>query len=341
MRSLALGLLPMGLLLSSSPTWAASDELSVAIVEREVVTLPRVSQPAVIDGVRSDTCWAEARSFRLRAPDGAGPASGTEARVCRDEATLYVLFTVTDPGSERATRPREGQDWRPEDVPSVEILVDMGAEARSYQQLGVSRFNDRLAVKYFGGGALDDREWRPEWQSATTRSKDGFVAEIAVPWASLGLPPIRGSLMGLNLIANRSGANGPLCWQGDVKTMLNPAGFGVVAFRMDKDADRPELFIQDITIVDGSCSVTVGARGRGYPSSNFAFFHRLTVPGARPAESLTAMDLRNHRKSTLVIGPVRATESGPASLIIAAKRKSEVLCIRAVTFMVEAAPTGR
>jgi len=317
---------------------ADEPEAGVAYTVRDVITIGSTERPPAIDGKGDDLTWGRGTKIPLVVPgsDGRAPANEVVAQVTRDDTALYVLFAVDDRKTERrGTKPTAAAPiWEQH---SVELVLDLGADARSYHHFAVNEDNQQFAMAFLEGGGFANPVPQGSWASATGRSAQGWLAEIAIPWESIGLAPKAGMLMGMNLIANQPGGNGTVSYQGDATNLRHPAAAGVVAFGADWEPDRPKLKILSLDTEGGRCVIEVEARGRAYPSSNFGLLHRLTIPGQPPVESITSMNLRNNKASEVTLGPVPIGEAGPGSLVLAARRGMKIIRVLAVTFPVQPA----
>lgn len=317
-------------------TAAEEPEAGVAYTVRDVITIANTERAPTIDGKKDDLVWGRSTKIPLVVPgsDGKAPANEVVAQVIRDDTALYVLFTIDDRGTERrgARPPATAPIWEQH---SVEVVLDLGADARSYHHFAVNEDNQQFATAFLEGGGFANPVPQGSWASATGRWAHGWLAEISIPWEAIGLAPKAGMLLGMNLIANQPGGNGTVSYQGDRSNLRHPAAAGVVAFGADWEPDRPKLRIVSLDTGAGRCVVTVEARGRAYPSSNFGLLHRLTIPGQPPVESITSMNLRNNKTSEVTLGPVPINEAGPGSLVLAARRGMKIIRVLAVTFPVQ------
>lgn len=319
----------------SRPATAEEQEAGAGYTVRDVITIASTERPPVIDGKKDDPAWGRATKIPLVVPgsDGQAPRDEITAQVTRDDSALYVLFTLHDSSTgRRGAKPAATAPiWEQH---SVELILDMGADARSYHHFAVNEDNQQFATAFLEGGGFANPVAQGSWTSATGRVAKGWVAEIAVPWETIGLAPQAGMLLGMNLIANQPGGKGTVSYQGDASNLRHPAAAGVVAFGADWEPDRPKLTIVSLNTEGGRCVVDVEARGRAYPSSNFGLLHRLTLPGQPPVESITSMSLRNNKTAQVTLGPVSIGEAGPGSLVLAARRGMKIIRVLAVTFPV-------
>lgn len=147
-----------------------------------------VPEPVRIDGVLDEPAWAlSPRVGELRlihAPDRR-PVFPTEAAVTWDARFLYVAFACTDPAPWARYEARDDRLWEEE---VVEVFLDPDGDGRNYAELEVSPRNVVVDLLIAAPGAAGPgaRRWNIDGlQTAVSRHADGWIAEIAVPWAAL------------------------------------------------------------------------------------------------------------------------------------------------------------
>ncbi|MCC6164401.1 MAG: carbohydrate-binding family 9-like protein [Acidobacteria bacterium] len=141
-----------------------------------------------IDGVLDEVSWALAPRvgpFRLIRGPQRPPAFPTEAAVTWDATNLYVAFACTDAEPWARHTARDERLWQEE---VVEIFLDPDGDGRQYAEIEVSPTNVvvdlMIPAPRTGGG--DTRRWNAAgMQTAVTRHAAGWIAEVAIPWASL------------------------------------------------------------------------------------------------------------------------------------------------------------
>ena len=161
---------------------ADEPEAGVAYTVRDVITIGSTERPPAIDGKGDDLTWGRGTKIPLVVPgsDGRAPANEVVAQVTRDDTALYVLFAVDDRKTERrGTKPTAAAPiWEQH---SVELVLDLGADARSYHHFAVNEDNQQFAMAFLEGGGFANPVPQGSWASATGRSAQGWLAEIAIP----------------------------------------------------------------------------------------------------------------------------------------------------------------
>lgn len=131
-----------------------------------------------IDGLPADACWqsgAELSDFVI-------PTPPTRARFCYDDRALYILMQCDElKGREPrgVSRPRDASLQADDNIHFV-ISPAIGSDVEHLFRINIANsiYDARQG----------DETWNPEWLHAVTRSPDGWRAEIAIPFAALGLP---------------------------------------------------------------------------------------------------------------------------------------------------------
>ena len=184
--------------LAGSPQQAAPQQTSRSAV------VTRITSEITVDGVLDESAWGSAPKIGdliQREPSpGTAPTEKTEVTLLYDANQLYigVLCHDSQPGSVIGTQMARDGDLANDD--RLEILLDT--------------YRDRRNAFYFAtnpAGALVDglivenrdlnREWDTIWVVRTRRTEEGWSAEFAIPFKSLGFPAGQ-TVWGFNLARN-------------------------------------------------------------------------------------------------------------------------------------------
>ena len=157
----------------------------------KVAMATRTENPPVIDGIIDDNAWQRAvlidefvqhEPYNLEAP-----TVKTEVRVLYDDQYLYVAFHNYDPKPEEIMgRLSRRDDW----MTGFDFngdWVGFGLDSRNDDKTGywfaVNAAEVQLDVAISGDGYdAFDNTWDVVWESKVTRHKDGWSAEIRVPF---------------------------------------------------------------------------------------------------------------------------------------------------------------
>lgn len=227
-------------------------------------TCRRTATAPVIDGGGDDAAWAAAEAVRLvdvRILAGREHPHATEVRLTWDAEALYVLFTASDPDVWSTLSERDDPLYNEE---VVELFLDPDGDGLNYAEIEINPLNtvfDLLVTKALGGGGQGRPEWSPEGLRSAVRvngtlnapgdADEGWVTEIALPWAALRsdlidvpgdrpLPPDPGDRWRANLYRYERPRTAAGVASGDIEySAWSPVGrvdfhvperFGVVAF---------------------------------------------------------------------------------------------------------------
>jgi hypothetical protein len=173
--------------------WIAADAVAQAEaftpVYRPELKISRAAGPIKIDGDLGDAGWrgaAKADNFAEHTPGNqTKPAVDTEALITYDEDCLYVAFLCHDKSGEVRASFCERDKVFSDDL--VFLCVDTYGEATHAYEIAVNPYGipgDLL----FSPTTGEDATYDMIYKSAGRITDDGWVAEIAVPFASLRFP---------------------------------------------------------------------------------------------------------------------------------------------------------
>lgn len=196
---------------------------------RFVQTVMKVSPPTLvaapadgeikIDGDLSEAAWQSATpvgSFTLVLDTSMATRYPTTVRALWDQENLYLAMVCDEPnikGLVTLVKQRDEPGWSDD---RLSIMIDPTGAGSDYYAFGLTAGNVQFdarckpalqkVVVYTPSGPLEtfrnypdaDSQWNAEWPSAVAKSADQWTAEIAIPWASLGIEPDRQKLFRAN-----------------------------------------------------------------------------------------------------------------------------------------------
>ncbi|MBI2300729.1 MAG: DUF4091 domain-containing protein [Armatimonadetes bacterium] len=175
-----------------------------------VLRCPPVAQPPTIDGRLDDPCWTQAVvSGPFVTPSGAAATYVTTVRLAHDAAKFYLAVECADPDPGKLVSAHTQRDSDVYLDDCVEVFVDGDLDFRTYHHFLVNPGNvQRDESGDLEGSPQYDVGWNQVWPSATRRTDKGWVVELALPLAPLGIPLTPEPVIGLNVC--RSSATGGL-----------------------------------------------------------------------------------------------------------------------------------
>jgi carbonic anhydrase/acetyltransferase-like protein (isoleucine patch superfamily) len=242
----------------SEPVFVGPDGVPAKRVEPARTPVPltpvyrchRVRTPVEIDGALDEAAWmvAEPASAFILS-DGSGPPRfPTEAHLCWDEANLYIAFSCQDTDI-WGTYTQRDEPLYDEEV--VEIFLCPTGNLQHYFEFEISPRNTVFDAKVFSPELdrrtlLLDKEWNAAGMRTAVRvagtlgRRDdhdlGWIAEIAIPFADLGLagPPAPNEQWRMNLFRIERGEVEEFsAWSPTLKSPPDyhvPSRFGTLVF---------------------------------------------------------------------------------------------------------------
>lgn len=189
------------------------DELPVSIPSpptpaawaRQTISIAPCAVPPKIDGRLDDACWKTATRaggfFRLGGTGPISPADQTEAWLCADGTHLYLAFHCLDSHPERihASQIQRNGSIGEDDY----VGVDIDSQNNHHGLSSFSLTARGTQGENLEGGTADNITWAGDWKGATTRTRDGWRAEMSIPFALLRYPK-GAAAFGLNLFRKLS-----------------------------------------------------------------------------------------------------------------------------------------
>jgi hypothetical protein len=214
----------------------------------------RVDQGPVVDGVLDDAVWQDApviREFIQQEPNEGAPATErTEVRVLYDGVRLFLGVHAFDssPGGVIATEMRRDAS-RILEEDNFQVIIDTFMDSRTAYRFVVSPQGAQLDEQIFDEGGRDrrgstsavNRDWDGVWSVATSRTADGWTAEIEIPVVTMRFPDRDPQSWGINFMRNISRKNEQAFWapipkQFDI-TRVSLAGTLVGLTSLDRGRD--------------------------------------------------------------------------------------------------------
>jgi len=193
--------------------------------ERPQFEARRASAAPDIDGVLNEAAWQEsmvADSFIQQEPsEGSAATERTEVRVLYDPNYLYIGVQAfdSDPLGVIATEKRRDSPQLLEED-NFQIILDTFRDSRSGYMFVTNPLGAKLEQQVFeegggnagGAGTNVNRDWNGVWDVATTRTIDGWTAEIAIPMVTLRSPDVDEQIWGINFMRNIRRKNEQVFW---------------------------------------------------------------------------------------------------------------------------------
>ena len=202
-------------LVGTLPDALAMTPMMISVVHPDVnLAALKVDEAPVLDGELDDPAWQDAAVTEQFA-EGSGFAAsrGHRLRLIYTDEALYLgaRFDKAPGDVLRAdhTERDDGYLWMDE---GIEVFLDPNLDRANYFQFisnlnGVQsdyQYNDVHRKKREYGKA---REWNGVWSVATEEADDHWIAEIRIPWSTVGVLPGATHRIGLH-VSHSSGISG-------------------------------------------------------------------------------------------------------------------------------------
>ena len=127
-----------------------------------------------------------------------------------------------------------GRDQAVWEDDALEIFIDPLRDRKNYFHLVASASGVQFDERVEDG--RKDVDWNGEWQVATARAADGWTAEIAIPFRTLGMAaPTATQRIGLNLAREEVPHGEVSAWAITFGSFHQPGMFGDLAFGEEKE----------------------------------------------------------------------------------------------------------
>lgn len=204
--------LGMGVVVIVTAVWAG--DVVLASQEREGIS-PRVTEPVEIDGRLNEAAWEQAATLGQLVTLGDGAQTQydhTEVWVTHDLEALYLaVICAAEPADDLPSLGRNAADiWNHE---RIEVFVDPFPETEEYFQLVVDRAGNMWDARIDPESSSPRHTaWDGEWRAATSQTEEGWILEMAIPFAALeASAPKPGDLWRLR-VCRDGGREGSLAW---------------------------------------------------------------------------------------------------------------------------------
>ena len=153
--------------------------------------LTRLTGTIVVDGVPDEAAWQSVPVLPLTmyTPVFRGtPTQRTEIRVAYDDEYFYAggWFYDTDPSGIRVNSLYRDR-WNGDDA--FALYLDAFKDNRNAKWFGLTAGGVRFDQLVSDDGATLNGSWDTFWTARTTITKDGWFAEVRIPFSSIGFHP--------------------------------------------------------------------------------------------------------------------------------------------------------
>src|ERR1043165_5077154 len=153
---------------------------------KKELTAVRINTSIKVDGELNENEWELAKPssqfIQVEPKQGASPNFKTTVMVLYNHQYLYFGFICNDPLGKKAIRATDfRRDFAIRSHDHVAIAFDGFNDNRNAMALMTNAYGVQRDMLVFDD-VLTDLDWDGLWKVRTTRSNDGWIAEIAIPW---------------------------------------------------------------------------------------------------------------------------------------------------------------
>ena len=183
--------------------------------EKKQYIATQISNPPVINGILDDDAWQNgtwAGGFTQNQPYSGRPESQrTEFKILFDDNNLYVAIKAYDTAPDSIVNRLTRRDEADGDL--VGIIIDSYHDLRTGFLFGVSSAGVKYDQMFTNDSGNGDSSWDPNWWVKTSMNKDGWVAEMKIPFSQVRFDKNSAGVWGLDIARILYRKNETTFWQ--------------------------------------------------------------------------------------------------------------------------------
>jgi hypothetical protein len=156
---------------------------------RPTLRVGRLTGSLRLDGRLDEPAWSAADSIadltQTEPNEGATPSGRTVVRVLGDGTGIVIGVRADDPDASRMTAFSRARDADLSNEDHLKIVLDTYLDGRSGYVLAVNPNAARYDALVVNQGEGENANWDAVWEAATSRTPNGWSAEIRIPAKSL------------------------------------------------------------------------------------------------------------------------------------------------------------
>ncbi len=183
--------------------------------EKKRYKATQISEAPVIDGVINEKLWNEGEwtdDFTQFEPyNGKEPSQHTEFKILFDANNLFIAIKSFDTSPDSIVKRLTRRDH--EDGDMVAIIFDSFHDLRTGFFFGVSVGGVKVDQMMTNDGQNEDQSWDPNWWVGTSINREGWIAEMKIPFSQLRFEKNSGDVWGLEVIRTIFRKDETCIWQ--------------------------------------------------------------------------------------------------------------------------------
>jgi hypothetical protein len=184
-------------------------------LEKKQYKATQINIPPVINGILDDEAWQAgdwAGGFTQNMPyNGQPETEKTEFKILFDDNNLYVAIRSYDTAPDSIVNRLTRRDEADGDL--VGIILDSFHDLRTGFLFGVSSAGVKYDQMFTNDSGNGDSSWDPNWWVKTSIDKDGWVAEMKIPFSQVRFDKNSGEVWGLDVARILYRKNEQTFWQ--------------------------------------------------------------------------------------------------------------------------------
>ena len=183
--------------------------------EKKQYKATQITTPPIINGILDDEAWQAgtwAGGFTQNQPYSGRPETQmTEFKILFDDDNLYVAIKSYDTSPDSIVNRLTRRDEADGDL--VGIILDSFHDLRTGFLFGVSSAGVKYDQMFTNDSGNGDSSWDPNWWVKTSINKEGWVAEMKIPFSQVRFDKNSGVVWGLDVARILYRKNETTFWQ--------------------------------------------------------------------------------------------------------------------------------
>jgi hypothetical protein len=189
--------------------------ISAQDLEKKQYNATHITIPPDINGILDDEAWNSGTwegNFTQNQPYSGRPETqSTVFKIVFDDDNLYVAIKAYDTAPDSIVNRLTRRDQ--EDGDLVGIILDSFHDLRTGFLFGVSSAGVKYDQMFTNDGQGEDSSWDPNWWVKTSINKEGWVAEMKIPFSQVRFEKNSGDVWGMDVARILYRKNEQTFWQ--------------------------------------------------------------------------------------------------------------------------------
>src|SRR5665647_3814017 len=184
-------------------------------LEKKQYFATKITTPPIINGVLDEEVWQTGKwadGFTQNQPYSGKPETQrTEFKILFDDNNLYVAIKAYDTSPDSIVNRLTRRDEADGDLAG--IILDSFHDLRTGFLFGVSSAGVKYDQMFVNDSGNGDSSWDPNWWVKTSVNKEGWVAEMKIPFSQVRFEKNSGEVWGLDVARILYRKNEQCFWQ--------------------------------------------------------------------------------------------------------------------------------